>query len=224
MPRRSTPLVNGFFYHVYNHGIDLRNTFKTKREYEHFQLAMWFYQPEIIPFKLSRYLTLPNDLRQNFIQELNRKGKSIKIHAYCLMSNHFHLLIEQVANNGISKYLGNIQNSYTKYINIKHERRGPLFLSSFKCKLINTEEQFLHVSRYIHLNPYTAGIVKDLPQIKSYPYSSGCEYFNNPPLHPITFTEGIKNYFKSDEGHFQFLADQADYQRQLAHISHLIDI
>lgn len=223
MPRRFTPLVNGCFYHVYNHGIDERDTFTSKREYDHFQLAMWFYQPAVVPYKLSQYLNLSTDIRLSVIQDFNQRPKAVKIHAYCLMSNHYHFLIEQVADRGISKYLGQLQNSYTKYFNIKHERKGPLFLAAFRAKLIRNEAQFLHVSRYIHLNPHTAQMIKNLDQLKHYPYSSCPEYFGQNLIHPITDTSNIGGYFKTQRLHWEFIANQADYQKQLAHIAHLLD-
>jgi hypothetical protein len=81
MPRRLTPLINGYFYHVYNHGIDHRETFTGKLEYQHFQLAMWFYQLTVVPFKLSQYLILPSDQRVALIQDFAKKDKLVKIHA-----------------------------------------------------------------------------------------------------------------------------------------------
>lgn len=224
MPRRLTPLVNGGYYHIYNHGIDLKETFTAKREYKHFLLAAWFYQPQTIPFKLSYYLNLSSDIRSQYITEMMKKDKSIKVHAYCLMSNHYHLLLEQITDNGISKYIGNLQNSYTKYFNTKHERKGPLFLSSFKAKQIQTEEQFLHVSRYIHLNPYSAQIVKSLEQLKGYSFSSIRDYLGTSLEKIVTNTDILMDRFKTREEFWKYITDQADYQRQLAHISHLIDI
>ena len=223
MPKRLTPLVNGGFYHIYNHGIDLKETFTSKREYQHFQLAAWYYQPQIIPFKFSYYLNLSSDLRMQFMTETMKKDKAIKIHAYCLMRNHYHLLLEQLVENGISKFIGNLQNSYTKYFNIKHERKGPLFLSAFKAKQVQTEEQFLHVSRYIHLNPFSAQIVKSLEQLKRYPYCSLPDYFGTPLMLRATYTDNLLGFFKTREKFWKFITDQADYQRQLAHISHLLD-
>lgn len=223
MPRRLTPLVNGYFYHIYNHGIDHRQTFTGKREYSHFQLATWFYQPVISPCKLSAYQNLPAEQRLRVLSEVDTHPKLIHIHAYCLMNNHYHFLIEQLVDNGISTFIGNLQNSHTKYFNAKHQRRGPPFLSAFRAKQIYTDEQFLHLSRSIHLNPYTAYVVKTYPQLQAYPHSSLPEYFSNTPTHQITHTHTLSSHFKSKESHWQFITNQADYQRQLSHISHLID-
>jgi putative transposase len=139
------------------------------------------------------------------------------------MTNHYHLLMEQSADNGISKFVGNVQNSYTKYFNVRHQRKGPLFLSAFRCKLINTEAQFLHLSRYIHLNPFTAYIIKDIEKLKDYPYSSCPDYFGQLPPRRITYTSMLNRAFRNPVVHWDFVANQADYQKQLAHISHLLD-
>lgn len=69
------------------------------------------------------------------------------------MPNHFHFLIEQTADKGIASHMQRFINSYAHYVNIKYKRVGPLFQGLFKGVLIESDEQFLHVSRYIHLNP-----------------------------------------------------------------------
>lgn len=82
------------------------------------------------------------------------------LYAYCLMSNHFHLLLETRLAN-ISKIMHFIKGSYTTYYNIRHRRYGHLFQGRFKSIIIDKDSYFLELSRYIHLNPVRAGIVKD---------------------------------------------------------------
>lgn len=97
------------------------------------------------------------------------------------MPNHFHLLLKQTKENGISKLVANFQNSYTRYFNLKNERVGPLFQGVFKALRVKTDEQLIHVSRYIHLNPYSSSVIKSFEELKRYPWSSVEEY-----LHPQT--------------------------------------
>lgn len=82
------------------------------------------------------------------------------LYAYCLMSNHFHLLLETMLPN-ISKIMHYIKGSYTTYYNIRHRRYGHLFQGRFKSIVVDKDSYFLELSRYIHLNPVHAGIVKD---------------------------------------------------------------
>ncbi|MFH1280041.1 MAG: hypothetical protein ABII08_00330, partial [Candidatus Beckwithbacteria bacterium] len=94
------------------------------------------------------------------------------------------------------------------------EKNGPVFEGRFKAVRVSSNEQLLHLSRYIHLNPYTASIVKDINQLQNYPYSSLKEY-----LHPKRFnlaqTNEILSQFKSPQNYLNFNLDHADHQKQL---------
>lgn len=82
------------------------------------------------------------------------------LYAYCLMPNHFHLLLETQLPN-ISKIMHYINGSYTTYYNIRHQRYGHLFQGRYRSIVVEKDSYFLELSRYIHLNPVRAGIVKD---------------------------------------------------------------
>lgn len=136
------------------------------------------------------------------------------------MNNHFHLLLKQLAEKGVQKFLANTQNAYGKYFNLKNLRVGPVFQSRFKAKRIETEEMFLHVSRYIHLNPSTSYLV-DIDRLDSYEWSSYPEYLGRKT--PIFLnTEKILGMIGGRKKYEKFVLDQADYQRQLDKIKHLI--
>jgi len=122
-------------------------------------------------------------------------------------------------DGGISKFLSNFQNSYTRYFNTRHQRDGTLFLNQFKAVRIETDEQLIHVSRYIHLNPYASHVIKDIDRLEYYRWSSFSEY--------ISKGDGFVNkslllgFFKNAESYKTFVFDQADYQRTLKEIEHL---
>lgn len=181
---------------------------------------MEFYRFNNLPTKLSRFLTLSNDDRIKIMNNLKKENdKLVDILAYCLMPNHFHLLLKQLKEKGISKFLSNFQNSYTRYFNTKGERDGSIFLDQFKAVLIKADEQLIHVSRYIHLNPYTSYVVKDIANLLKYPWSSLPEYLENHSK--ICGLDTIMSYFKTPKDYQVFIQDQADYQRQLHTIKHL---
>jgi putative transposase len=92
-----------------------------------------------------------------------RKDSIVDVIAYCIMPNHIHLLLNQTQESGLSVFMSNMLNSYTRYFNVKHDRKGPLWESRPKKTLIDSDEQLLHVTRYIHLNPVTA-YMADRPQ------------------------------------------------------------
>ena len=227
MPRRKTPLVNGEIYHVFNQGIDHRDTFTSVREHLHALTSILLYQINQQTYQLSSFLRLQKSKQKQVISGLQDNLKT-SILAWCLMPNHFHLLLKQEIENGISSHLKEFQSSYTRYFNLRHDRSGPLFSTQFKAVRIETENQFLHVSRYIHLNPYSAEIINHKEKIFTYPWSSLHLYTNQKPSipgnhHPILNTDLITSYFENNPTeHRQFILDNADHQRHLKQIQHLI--
>lgn len=219
MPQRKLPLVTSEIYHVFNRGIDKRPTFTDKRELQRALLTINFYRFTNPQLKLSRFLTLSEDESASFFKKLEKSEKLVDFIAFCLMPNHFHFLIRQNIDNGISKFISQFQNSYTRYFNTRHERVGPLFLNQFKAVRIESDEQLLHVSRYIHLNPYSSFIVKSIADLLTYQWSSAPEY--------ISHNDGFCNkdlvlpFFEKKNSYRDFLYDQADYQRTLDQIKHL---
>ncbi len=217
------PLVTGEIYHVFNRGIDKKPAFTNKREYRRAMRVIDFYRYASLPCKLSRYLTLPDEMKTRMLNHIRKELQTIvEIHTYCLMPNHFHFLLRQQSERGIATFISQFQNSYTRYFNTKHEREGPLFLDQFKAVRIESDEQLLHVSRYIHLNPYTSYVISHLDDLPQYPWSSFCEYLGLQNGEEICEKKLILSFFKSREVYKKFVFDQGDYQRELDKIKHLL--
>lgn len=150
--------------------------------------------------------------------EREKGEKIIQIIAHCLMPTHIHLILRQLKDNGISVFINNILNSYTRYFNIKHKRKGPLWEYRFKNVLVETDEQLLHLTRYLHLNPTTACLVE---KPEEWEFSSYKEYLSE--------TEFDKRICSFDDIlsinpilYRNFVEDGQDYQRQLARIKKLL--
>lgn len=223
MPGRVIPLVTDEIYHVYNRGIDHRPTFLNKKEFERGMETAKFYKYTDLPVRLSIFLIWAREKRDKLLGEYNNNQKQlIDTLSYCLMPNHFHFLLKQKVENGIAKFMSNFQNSYTKYFNTKHQRVGPLFLDQFKAVRIETEEQLLHVSRYIHLNPYTSYVVKNLQELNEYQWSSLPRFLERETKNDLINPEPILSFFHRKSSFQRFTFDQADYQRELEKIKHLI--
>lgn len=220
MPGRIIPLVTDEVYHVYNRGINRQPTFNTKREYQRAILTIKYYKVLDPPTRLSKFLQLQKGRQEEVQEAINQREKLVEILCFCLMPNHFHFLLKQKKENGISKFLGNLQNSYTRYFNTLNERDGSLFLDQFKAKRIETDEQLIHVSRYIHLNPYTGFIVKSLVDLEAYPWSSFPAYLTGDK--DLVDLDLVLGMFPNADKYKQFVFDQADYQRKLKAIEHLI--
>lgn len=152
--------------------------------------------------------------------QLDKDKKVLEIICYCLMPNHFHFLLKQVRENGITEFISKLSNSYTKYYNIKNNRIGPLLQGDFKAVHIESDEQLIHLSRYIHLNPLVSYITKDL---EVYRWSSYREYIGLDNSEICT-KDIILGQFKSRDDYKQFVLDQEDYAKNLEMIKHqLID-
>lgn len=173
MPYRKVIFSNDEIYHVLNRGVAEASIFVSPKEYLRFLHLIDFYRFARPLLSFSHYNRLSQKGKEKFMENLKKKNSVlVEIFAYCLMSNHFHLLLKQIKNKGIPKMLANLQNGYARYFNLKHKRRGPLFQSMFKAIRVETDEQLLHVSRYIHLNPSSSycpgkslGLVKPTPGV-----------------------------------------------------------
>ncbi|MCL4386966.1 transposase [Patescibacteria group bacterium] len=210
MPSRITPFVNEHYYHIYNRGVEKRNIFESGWDKSRFIKTMRYYQLEGPKPRLSNFFKYQ-------IFKPNFDKKIVNIICYCLMPNHFHFLLKQVKDNGITEFVSKLSNSYTKYFNTKNKRVGPLFQGEFKSVLIESDEQLIHVSRYIHLNPLVSYLVKDL---NLYKWSSYREYING--TKGICDKKDILAFFNSPKQYKQFVLDQADYALNLELIKHQI--
>jgi putative transposase len=132
------------------------------------------------------------------------------------MPNHFHLLVKQKANAGISTFTSKLTNSFTKYFNTKNDRVGPLFQGQFKAVLVESDEQLIHLSRYIHLNPLASNLVKNLD---SYEWSSLPAYGGKAEGSFVS-TKNILSYFSDEADYKKFVLNQAEYAKSLERLKH----
>ena len=213
MARRTTPLVTNEIYHIFNRGVEKREIFLDRRDYQRFINVTWYYTvPEVSKYSLSSSTSgnTPRGWKTGGVR------KKVEIICYCLMPNHYHFLLRQEETSGVSSFISLIQNSYTRYFNTKYKRIGPLFQGPFKAVRVETEEQLLHLSRYIHLNPFVADLVKN-PE--AYQWSSLEDYFGSKERE--VSTEIVLSHFnKSKGGYRKFVIDHADYAKALEKIKH----
>lgn len=156
MPRRNVnkDFSPECFYHVYNHGVSGQDIFLSESDYSVF----------VSLFKRYMSITPVHDITRRAFPHLR---DSVELIAYCLMPNHFHLLLYNKRPDGITALMRSIKTSYCLYFNKIHKRRGVLFESSYLASRIDNEAYLWHISRYIHLNPQDIG-----GDFATYPYSS----------------------------------------------------
>lgn len=214
------PLVTGEFYHLISRGNNSTLIYKDKEDYERFLSTVRFYQYSDNPMRFSNFLMCSQKERSNILRVMEeKKEKLIDILSFCLMPNHLHFQLKQKMDGGVSNLMQATGNSYSHYFNIKHKRTGGLFEGRFKSVRIETNQQLIHVNRYIHLNPYSSFVVKSIKDLFSYPYSSLPEYLNNTE-NGLCEKETVMSSFDGVDDYRRFLIDQADYQRNLDIIKH----
>lgn len=141
---------NGY-YHVYNRGVDKRKIFMDEQDYAVFlHLLKYYLSPPSKEDKHPLSDTSTAVIRPRPIENLHQE---VNLLAYCLMPNHFHLLIKQKSIDGMTKLIHKLLTIYSMYFNRRHKRIGHLFQGCYKAVLADNDEQVLHLSRYIHLNP-----------------------------------------------------------------------
>ncbi len=134
------------FYHVYNRGVEKRKIFMDKRDYDRF-INLLYVANSDTPVHLS------NHHQGEPLMEIEKGEPLVAIGAWCLMPNHFHLLLTPLVKGGISKFMLKLQTGYSMYFNKKNDRVGSLFQGIFKSQHIDDDVYLRYIYAYIHLNP-----------------------------------------------------------------------
>lgn len=219
--RRKEKIVSGNVYHIFNKSIADFKIFNKDIEFLRIKNIIKYYQIQNMPFKFSRFMeseTVKKDgFDSNFISLSQSKEKLVQIIAYCIMPTHLHLILKQLKENGISIFMGNVLNSYTRYFNTKYKRKGPLWEGRFKNVPVETDEQLVHLTRYIHLNPVTAYLVN---KPEEWLASSYKEYLSD-----VNSEDRVCEYDDildvTPSFYRKFVEDRVSYQRELAKIKGL---
>lgn len=157
MPSKNSTKIyieNGY-YHIYNRGVEKRLIFLDEQDYGVFLSYLKGYllpkdEKELYEKLADRNTSYKEKGEILKLLRLNNFNQEIALLAYCLMPNHFHFFVKQKSLGSIDKFMNSLGTRYTMYFNNKHKRVGPLYQGVYKAVLVNNEEQFLHLSRYIH--------------------------------------------------------------------------
>ena len=148
---RKTSLAVGEHYHVYSRGVEKRKIFMNTKDYNRF-VALLYIMNQDAPFTMGNFLRDKNKSLEDIFTE-KREKTLVSVLGYCLMPNHFHLILYEGSEGGISKFMGKLLTAYSMYFNTKYERSGPLFTHPFKSEHISNESQYVYIFSYVHLNP-----------------------------------------------------------------------
>lgn len=217
MAYRPTPFTTGEKYHLYNRGTEKRDIYLDKSDYNRFlKLLFLSNSPHSINVRDIEHT-------EDSIFNFDRGYPLVAIGSYCLMPNHFHLLVTPLVDDGVSLFMRKLGTSYSMYFNKKYERSGALFQGKFKSSHANTDEYLKYLYAYIHLNPVKLiqsdwkevgirDIDSSLAYLRSYRYSSFIDYSGKDRdeasiINPVEFPE----YFKEASDHLDELTDWLQY-------------
>lgn len=218
---RKDLLVTGEVYHIFIRSIADYKIFNNEEEFLRILNLLKYYQ-------FNNDLRFSDFLELNIVQKeglnnaieiiLKDKEKLVQIITYCLMPTHIHLVLKQLKEKGISEYMRRALDGYTRYFNTIHKRKGPLWEGKFRNVLVQSDEQLLHLTRYIHLNPVTALLINKPENWEHSSYkeylgkvkdnSSMCQFNNVLKINPSVYRK--------------FVNDQISYQRELAKLKKLL--
>lgn len=215
---RKDPFITGEYYHIYNRGIDKRTIFKLERDYERFMMLLYISNSN--SEKSFRLDNLINHSHKNFdeIMLLDKGEPLVSIGAWCLMTNHFHLMVRQEIDGGITKFMRKLGVGYSMFFNIKYQRKGALFGGAFKSKLIGNDDNYMRqLFAYIHINPLDIKFPKWKEEIsksstdmkkflETYRYSSYPDYLGEDRIEKnIIKPENFPDYFEDTKSFKDFV-------------------
>lgn len=202
--------VDGEIFHICNKSIANYGIFKDLDNCRRFYQALHYYNNHNYGSSLSKYLKKHPDYSPQILDF--DKSSYLKFLSYCIMPDHYHLVVKILKAGILSKYINDLENSYTRYFNIKFDRKGPLWQNSFQAVRIESNEQLLHVVRYVNINPATSGLVE---KPEDWKYSSYRDLISKSKY----LKEVITEISISDPKKFKkFCEDNIDYQKKLRRI------
>ncbi len=197
-------------YHLLNRGVDKRAIFLNEKDYLRFVSGLELFNDTRSIEKIFRNL---KSRKVRLTKSDTQKEALVDIHGWCVMRNHYHLLVSEKVDGGITKFLRKLNIGYSKYFNKNYKRSGTLLQARTKKILIETDAHFLHILNYIHLNPLDyhrdtkkwregkiENITQSLSYLEKYRWSSYHNYCNKSEFPDITttsfFTEVFEDYPK----------------------------
>lgn len=175
---RAIKIIQGEYYHILNRGNNKQNIFRDKRDWIRFLFLIVYFQSPVTFYSIARQINyfskhqmfnISADVNKNIIER-----RYIELVGFTLMPNHFHLILRESKEGGISQYMQRVLNAYTKYYNAKYKTSGHLFQGPFKLIHIKDDPQLLYLSAYIHCN--IRGVKKWVKKEHLFPYSSFQDY------------------------------------------------
>ena len=199
-------------YHVLNRGVDKRKIFMDDKDYYRFIHDLFeFNDQQRVQSNFYRFNAKSHAVGVREIRPRERK-LLVKIHAFCLMPNHYHLLLSPMVENGIALFMQKLNGGYVQYFNQRHERTGTLFERKYKSILVESQAHFIHLPYYIHLNPLDMvspewrerkikSLGKAMDFLNEYKWSSHLDYLGKGNFPSVTQRDFLLEVFGGEKGY-----------------------
>jgi len=203
-------IIAGSIYHVLSRGVDKRKIFLGNEDYLRFVHDLFeFNDTESVNNLTYFFRKKSKDIASPYILQRERKPRKllVEILVFCLMPNHYHLLLKPRSDDSLFKFMKKLNIGYAKYFNEKYERRGALFEGRYKAILVNQDAHFIHIPYYIHLNPldikspeWRDGEIKNYKEamkfLETYRWSSFLDYIGKKNFPSVTQREFLTEFFE----------------------------
>lgn len=185
------------FYHVYARGASKQPIFLDTEDYRYFVNLF------------ARYLSLQPKYDKSGVIYPHFHGK-VELLSYCLMRNHFHMLIFQRDVREMSVFMKCVMSSYCRYFNLKYRRSGSIYESRFKASMITSDSYLLHISRYIHMNP-RYWLRYEHSSLQLYLHRKNCEWISR---------DKVIELFENESDYLEFIRDYESHKQMIDEIKH----
>ena len=200
-------IVKNEIYHVLNRGVDKRNIFLDEEDYLRFIHDLFEFNDIAPALNLAYHIGLHNP-KEVGLPKIERRPREllVEILIFCLMKNHFHLLVRPKNDTALTAFMRKLGTGYTNYFNKKYERSGALFQGKYKVVHVNQETHFIHLPYYIHCNPldyfepsWRERKIKDhkraLEYLENYRWSSFPDYLGKKNFPSVTQRDFISKFY-----------------------------
>jgi putative transposase len=201
---RLIPIAPGEYYHLFNRGVNKQVIFHDNRDYARFLFLILYFQTEIKFPQVGRHIDKYVKSRAFDIEEVDEvvKNRKVELVSFCIMSDHFHLIIREISEGGISSYMQRVLTAYSKYYNTKYQKSGHVFQGPYRFIHVEDNEQLLYLSTYIHRNPRE--ILKWLGKEDQYEWSSYQDFIIENRWRGLLLNDIVLGQFKSKEKYREF--------------------
>jgi putative transposase len=203
---RNIKIAPGEYYHIFNRGMSKQLIFHDEKDRVRFLFLILYFQSPVLIQNIGRSLKLFVQHSVFNILEIRQevaKNRLVELTSFCLMPNHFHLVVKEVEENGIARYMQRVLNSYTKYYNTKYKKSGHLFQGPYKAVHVENNRQLLYLSAYIHRNPRE--IKEWFNKESNYPWSSYQDCVKQNRFEELLILDIITGQFKNKKEYDNFV-------------------